>query len=909
MLTVRSISAGGAGDYADYLDAMTVAPEQGDYYLGRDGQPVAAPGVWHARAETLRAVGIEPGDGLVSREALVALMQGVRPDSGEALRGKGQGGKRNAGADMVFSAPKSVSVAWALGGAGVQGAVEAAHAAAVKAAVEYVRQTVPLIAPNREPALAADLLAGEFRHTTSRAIAGRAADPQLHSHVVLTSAVDDAGQVRAIRDRTVYRAAREAGAFYRAALAEQLADQGFELRTQTGKDGRYFELEGISDEVCRELSGRAREIERLTAEFQAKTGRLPVESELQAIKMSSREAKVPQTERELRAAWAASAKQHGLTPGKVERLHGRGRPVEGRDVGWGERVEQALTAERSTFGARELRATALEQAAGTMSAGDALRRVDGLLDSGQLIALEGGRLTTRTIRAKELDTITLARDLASADGPGLSAATVGRAEQLVCERLGGPLSVEQHEAVRTLTGPERLVVLEGQAGTGKGVVLDTIARAEQGAGRQVIGAAIAGRTAQRLGEDSPALEGSTMTVAALLTRSERGQLQLDRDTTIVVDEAGMVDTHTMHALVRTAAHSGARLVLAGDRAQLDAIGAGGMFAQLAQTAPLAKVQEVRRTPDPEEREAWTHLRQGRGARAMEHYAQRGQIHLAEERQHALAAAADRYHELVAQHGHEQVALMSDGSRQEIDRLNARVQHLRTQQGELTAGAVPLPRDPQDPDSPTYSLHGGDLVVWREIQRTDDDLGRVENGTRGTVTAVNPDRGELLVQLAGSDRQIHVAGENVGRLRLGYAGSVYRQQGATVDRAVAVTGGWQADRAGAYVQASRARHGIDWHVNKQDLGDDQAQHLQELSRKVSIDRSKTASIAHPTAVERPVLVGAGVDLRDELAPPEPEIPGVEPQPAPVGVGLGLGDGLDGPLGPLDHDVEFGVEVEL
>ena len=85
---------------------------------------------------------------------------------------------------------------------------------------------MPLIAPSGEPKIAADLLAGEFRHTTSRAIAGRAADPQLHSHVVVTSAVDEAGQVRAIRDRTVYRAAREAGAFYRAALAEQLADQG-----------------------------------------------------------------------------------------------------------------------------------------------------------------------------------------------------------------------------------------------------------------------------------------------------------------------------------------------------------------------------------------------------------------------------------------------------------------------------------------------------------------------------------------------------------------------------------------------------------------------------------------------------------------------------------------------------------
>jgi ATP-dependent exoDNAse (exonuclease V) alpha subunit len=117
-------------------------------------------------------------------------------------------------------------------------------------------------------------------------------------------------------------------------------------------------------------------------------------------------------------------------------------------------------------------------------------------------------------------------------------------------QLGGPLSREQHDAPATVTGPAGVAVLVGQAGTGKGVVIGAAREAWERNGRRVIGAAVAGATAKRLGADSGIRE--TMTVDALTTRHASGDLGLDERSVVVVDEAGMADTRRLARLVDAA---------------------------------------------------------------------------------------------------------------------------------------------------------------------------------------------------------------------------------------------------------------------------------------------------------------------------------------------------------------------
>jgi len=183
-----------------------------------------------------------------------------------------------------------------------------------------------------------------------------------------------------------------------------------------------------------------------------------------------------------------------------------------------------------------------------------------------------------------------------------------------------------------------------------------------------------------------------------------------------------------------------------------------------------------------------------------------------------------------------VALIADSSNKEIDRLNARAQHLRAQRGELGPDELPL-------SSVHYGLRQGDHVTFI-AQHRPRGQPRVENGARGQVTQIDQD-GTLTLALDGSDRRLQLAGQEADSLRLAYAQHVYRQQGATVDRAVVLTGGWQTSKETAYVQATRARHGTDWYLARDQLGIDgqDPDRIERLSRRMSNSRVHTPSVAY------------------------------------------------------------------
>ncbi len=122
--------------------------------------------------------------------------------------------------------------------------------------------------------------------------------------------------------------------------------------------------------------------------------------------------------------------------------------------------------------------------------------------SGELIRLQGGSWTTRELRELEQQTLaTVAVPRRRGGGAG-ERARLREARRDVQREIRGTLSAEQREAVKTITGPGGVSVLVGQAGTGKGVVIATAAGAWQREGYQVIGTAVAGATAERLGADA-----------------------------------------------------------------------------------------------------------------------------------------------------------------------------------------------------------------------------------------------------------------------------------------------------------------------------------------------------------------------------------------------------------------------
>ncbi len=138
----------------------------------------------------------------------------------------------------------------------------------------------------------------------------------------------------------------------------------------------------------------------------------------------------------------------------------------------------------------------------------------------------------------------------------------------------------------------------------------------------------------------------------------------------------------------------------GDPAQLPSIGAGGMFERLINIAPVAQLEHIHRTHDHHERKAWAALRHGDPAYAMAHYQARGQLHQRDTREAAAEAAVQRWAQHLDRHDPSELVILSDASNQEVDRLNARAQHLRHQRGELGDREAPHPRSPTASAKPT-----------------------------------------------------------------------------------------------------------------------------------------------------------------------------------------------------------------
>jgi conjugative relaxase-like TrwC/TraI family protein len=838
-MTAASIGATRGGGYARYLESKTVEPERGDYYLTPDGEMAQAPGRWLADPETLERLGIVAGEPVEGAD-FIALMEGRHPGTGRWLRPEGAGGGRGGGIDATFSAPKSVSTVWALGDPWQREQIEQAHGRAVEQTIRHLREQVPVVRRRYSGQVveehAKDVIATEYRHTTARGVSGaQAPDPQLHSHVVITGAVREDDRIVAVASRPIFRSARELGAFYRAALADELVREGYAIEQGTGKDGRYFEIAGVPRELCEAFSGRSREVARAAERFRARYGRAPERGELRNLALENRRVKTLTTRSDLQRVWTETGRTHGFGPDEAVQLIGASEhPATERAIE--DRVEVKLTEQHAVFQAGDLRAVVLEQAAGELAPDEALAIAQEIVRDRRVLTLEGGRMTTLAVRAQEQAIERRATQLAQPASRDVGDIARRNAAREAAERIGNPLSPEQQHALEVLTGPERVAVLVGPAGTGKGVVIDAAARAEQHAGRETLGVAVSGSTAERLGADSPALAERTLTLDSLVARANTGTIHVGRDTTVILDEAGMVDHKRLDALTKLVERSGAKLIAIGDGKQLPSIGPGGMFDRLTNHAPTAELADIHRTKDPADQRTWQALRAGEPERAMAHYASRGQLHLADTRDQAAEQAVQTWASLTEGRDIRDVALIADAANTEIDRLNARAQHLRAQRGEFGHHEIPLP-------GVHYGLREGDLIAFT-AQHRPPGQPRVENGARGQVSAIH-EQG-VTVTLDGTQRKVQLASEHLDSLRLAYAQHVYRQQGATVERSVVLTGSWQTSKETAYVEATRARHGTDWFIARDDLGDEgqDAGRIMRLSQKMTNSRAQTPSLAYP-----------------------------------------------------------------
>lgn len=274
---------------------------QDEYYTGDH----EAEGEWDGRGAERLAL-----DGPVSKADFEAMLNGIDPKTGEPLV---QLGKAHApGWDMTYSAPKSVSVMWALSPEADRAKIEAAHRSAVSAATTHLEDNHAITRRGKGGALrepVAGLTVARFHHHTSRDL-----DPQLHTHAfIFNTAPRRDGTWGTLVSRDLYKAQKETGAVYRAHLANQLERAGFAVERQ----GTGFRLSAIPHNVERNFSKRRLAIEQAAEKFGYNT---PKGMELAALR--TRQAKRPRERAALFKAWQAEARAMGFDRTKA-RQHAR----------------------------------------------------------------------------------------------------------------------------------------------------------------------------------------------------------------------------------------------------------------------------------------------------------------------------------------------------------------------------------------------------------------------------------------------------------------------------------------------------------------------------------------------------------------------------------------------------------
>jgi len=453
MMTLHKIEGIDGPDYADYLTCKGGAARPGDYYLGRTGRPRENAGTWHGMATDRLGL-----SGTVRREDLLRVWEGRDPRTGELLVRRGSTGEHVAGIDATFSAPKSVSVLWALSDTQTRDAVEAAHGEAVLIALRHIEANVPL-ARRRDGdgtvnELVAGIIASRFRHHTSRLTPeqhanGEAPDPQLHDHVVIANMAlrrypDDLGNLWAAVDSLqLFRVAAESGAVYRAELAARLQQLGYGIT----REGRYFEIEGIGAEVRDRFSARSGQLAAAVRAFREEHGRGPTPTERRALTLMTREPKsvdhAPAFEQWARRAGDAELPRPEYGP----RLPSDRRAVLATVVAELTDPDSAyfVTKKAAVVDDRTLRTAIAEAAQGRLGGADIPWLIEQVQLSPQFCRLDEKHWTTATTLAMEQEVLGHVQHLAE-----LAIDVPDHAVSAAIASARVPLSEEQQTAVQQL---------------------------------------------------------------------------------------------------------------------------------------------------------------------------------------------------------------------------------------------------------------------------------------------------------------------------------------------------------------------------------------------------------------------------------------------------------------------------
>ena len=818
-----------AGTTASYYS------KQSEYYLG-GGEPA---GRWIAASNDFGAT----HGALVDNVLFERLHAGLDADGRPLLSNNGDGVNRVGGIDLTLSAPKSVSVVFALADPETRRAIEQAQHDACEATIGFLSRNAAFCRRGKNGLRlerVSSLTVASFQHGEARPVAhddGRVfADPNLHSHqVILNCAVREDGTVGALDARHLFAYKMAAGAVYHLALSSNLRKIGFEIG-EVGKNGT-FEIvvppaQSGDDQskrfaksfaaLQRHFSARRREVEEAIAAEGLSTAEAPALAA--AIARGTRSSKQEERTTDRFELWVQEAAPFL----DVERLAENLRTSRVLDPAEQEKliaervaaVPAQLTEHESVFERRHLYAAVATSLVGTGA--DALRveqEVEQLIDAECIVELGRDGLQQPLFSTPEQ--IAIEREL------------VVVAERLVREHRAAPdpehvlqlcrahgLSAEQTHAAQMATTSAAIAVIEGAAGSGKTTTLaaivaaysgETVASGSQSTGRRIIGTSQSWKVAKEL----QTLGIEAMATDAWLARTK--EPFLDANTVLVVDEAGLLSSRQMLAITKKAAEARAKIILVGDREQLQALGAGPGLSIVASATGTTRVDTIVRQREAWMRAAVTDFAKGRAEQGLAALDDRGLLTLANGEKATVTCVVDAW-ESAQRSAPKPAVLLIAKTNAQVKALNDEVRVRLKRDGRIVGEDIDVAAVTPSGHGQTLAFAVGDQI--RFLVR--HDRLAVINGTTAFVTRIDgretPDP-TLHVDIGGRPARFRLSElfDEHCRARLGHAYSttIYGSQGLTTDQAF-VWAGPAMTRHDAYVAFSRARDHLQIFVDAREV---------------------------------------------------------------------------------------------
>jgi conjugative relaxase-like TrwC/TraI family protein len=786
VLTIGKLGASRA--QLEYYERQVAAGIE-DYYAARG----ETPGRWIGCG--CGGIGL---DGRVDRDAFMELMEGRDPIDGTVLRRMGAC-STVAAVDLTFSAPKSVSVLFAIADDQVAAALLDAHRRAVDAALGYLEREACWTRRGHggaERVRGEGFIAAAYRHRLSRA-----GDPQLHTHVVVANMTRADGSYTALDAHALYEHKSAAGALYRAVLRAQVRERLPWARWRVSGRG-LSEIDGVPDGVLREFSRRRVEIEQRARELTGVGASGLSRERLQGIALATRRAKEYGVDG---SRWQevarARAAEHGFGRQELARLaEARPSPIARSEADTIDAIVErlsgagGLTANHNTFARRHV----LAEIAGELPQGASVSQLEHVasayLDDSTVVALgqNGGerRYTTRDLLACEhaivRGAVRRADTSVAVVDPGLA--------RVALARLKVELSAEQQAAVLAVAGSGSGVeVVSALAGTGKTRVLGALAGCYRQTGHRIVGVAPTARAARELGK---AIEAPAFTLHSLIADLDRCG-GFPPGTVVLFDEAGMAPTRQTAALLAHAEQAGVKVIAAGDAGQLPSVQAGGWFAAVARELGGVPLREVMRQRDPQERAALEALHDGQPDVYLAHKQHQGAVRVHAAEREALTTLLGEWDRARTEHGLAgSVMIARDNATRAL--LNEEARAALKRDGTVAAAGV--------------EITGREFCVGeRVIARRNDRHRDIDNGTCATITAINQLTGVLTVKPDGGGRRNLDAAYVADHLEHAYALTGHGAQGATVEWAAVIGRPSEFTAEWAYTALSRARTQTRLHV--------------------------------------------------------------------------------------------------